>query len=187
MSAPAAAGPIVGRLLVATPLLLDPNFFRTVVLMIEHSEEGALGLVLNRATAEPVADHLPGWETHLSTPPVVFVGGPVNNEVAVGLVRRPAVPPEDWAPSVHETGLVDLAEGPEALESIAAARVFSGYAGWVGGQLEEELRSGSWVLAEAAPADAFTTAPDDLWRQVLRRQPDRRSLYASFPDDLRSN
>jgi putative transcriptional regulator len=178
---------IVGKLLVATPLLLDPNFFRTVVLMIEHSDEGALGLVLNRATDEPVLDHLPDWDEHLVSPRVVFIGGPVNNEVAVGLVRRPSRVPDEWSPAAHDTGLVDLAEGPAALDSMEAARVFSGYAGWVAGQLEQELRSGSWILAEADRDDAFTPVPDDLWREVLRRQPDRRSLYASFPDDPRSN
>jgi len=176
-----------GRLLLATPVLLDPNFYRTVVYIIEHSREGALGVVLNRPTEEPVGDHLPEWVAMLSTPDVVFVGGPVANEVAVGVVARPDHPPEEWEPTRDDIGLVDLALGPGSLGSVAGARVYSGYAGWIAGQLDMELRTGSWVVAESVIGDVFTPDPDDLWRTVLRRQPNKKSLYASFPDDLSSN
>jgi putative transcriptional regulator len=178
---------IAGRLLIATPLLLDPNFYRAVVYIVEHSEEGALGVVLNRATEEPVTDHLPEWTDWLSDPPVVFVGGPVANEVAVGVIAKPEVLPDSWNPTPDGLGLVDLSEGPDGLGAVASARVYSGYSGWVAGQLEMELGSGSWIVVEGGLADVFTTDPDALWRKVLRRQPDRRSLYASFPDDPASN
>ena len=176
-----------GRLLIATPLLLDPNFYRTVVYVVEHSEEGALGVVLNRPTEEAVIDHLPDWTDWLSDPPFGFVGGPVANEVAVGVVEKPGLLPESWDPTPDDVGLVDLSEGPDGLGSVASARVYSGYAGWVAGQLEMELRTGSWIVVEGGLADVFTTDPEALWRKVLKRQPDRRSLYASFPDDPASN
>lgn len=178
---------LAGSLLVATPLLLDPNFHRTVLYIAEHSSEGALGVVLNRPTGERVAAHLPDWGDLVSEPAVVFVGGPVANEVAVGLVRDPAVLPADWSPVVPGVGLLDLAEGPEAVIDVADARVFSGYSGWIGGQLEAELATDSWLLDEASAEDVFTHNPADLWRVVLRRRRDRGRLYAWLPDDLRSN
>lgn len=188
MTAQGSPSPDVGgKLLVATPLLVDPNFFRSVVYILEHSADGAIGVVLNRATDEPVSVHLPGWAPLLSAPDVVFVGGPVSNEVAVGVVRAPHRPPEDWQPTQHGIGLVDLAGDAAAIAPVSAARVYSGYAGWVAGQLEAELTTGSWIVAAAHPEDVFTEAPDDLWRTVLKRQRDNRSLYASFPDNLRSN
>lgn len=178
---------LAGRLLIATPLLLDPNFYRSVVYIAEHSDEGAVGVVLNRPSEEPVSDHLPDWESLISEPAVVFVGGPVANEVAVGIVQEPLMDPPDWTPTDDGVGLLDLAIGPGAVGSVTAARVFSGYSGWVAGQLEAELTTGSWIVADSTAADVFTDRPDLLWRTVLRRQADRRSLYASFPEDLRSN
>ncbi len=180
-------GLVAGRLLVATPLLLDANFYRTVLYIAEHNLDGALGVVLNRPTKEPVMEHLPEWVPHLSDPAVVFVGGPVANEIAVGMIREPSLEPSGWQTSLPGIGLIDLAAGPEAVGSVSGARVFSGYAGWVAGQLEAELVTSSWVILDAVPEDLFTVDPDGLWRSVLRRQPGRLSMYAMFPDDLRSN
>jgi putative transcriptional regulator len=183
----AETGLIAGRLLVATPLLLDPNFYRTVILVAEHSPEGALGVVLNRPTEEPVRDHLPEWAPHLSEPPVVFVGGPVANEVAVGMVHEPAIEPPEWETRLPGVGLIDLAAQPEAFGSVSRARVFSGYSGWIAGQLDAELLTDSWVVVDATVDDVFTAHPAGLWRDVLQRQPGRLALYGWFPDDLRSN
>jgi putative transcriptional regulator len=180
-------GSIAGRLLVATPALLEPNFYRTVTFVAEHSPDGALGIVLNRPTEERVRDHLPEWAPHVSDPGVVFVGGPVANEVAVGIVHEPEVDPDDWEPPLPRLGLIDLAMGPDAFGGVARARVFSGYSGWIGGQLDAELMTGSWVVVHATVDDIFTPEPDDLWRVVLQRQPGRVALYGWFPDDLRSN
>ncbi len=76
---------IAGKLLVATPSLSDPNFYRTVILLLQHDEEGALGVVLNRPSTEPLEAHLPDWAPK-SDPPIVFVGGPVAPEVAIGIL-----------------------------------------------------------------------------------------------------
>ena len=144
-------------------------------------------MVLNRATEERASDYLSAWEPYLSEPAVVFIGGPVANDVAVGVVKDPELTPEGWQPASGGIGLVDLAPGPGALGSVTAARVFSGYSGWVDGQLEVELAAGSWIVTSGTPDDVFTADPDPLWRRVLRRQPDRRALYASYPDDLSAN
>jgi putative transcriptional regulator len=178
---------LAGSLLVAGPTLLDPNFVRTVVLLLEHGEQGSVGVVLNRPTEEPVADHLPEWAGHVTAPPVVFVGGPVMNEVAVGVAERGPDPDEEWAPVVGSAGTVDLGVGPDQVDDLGRVRVFSGYAGWDEGQLELELAHGSWFVVPAELSDVFTDTPQGLWREVLARQPGRLALFASFPNDLRSN
>jgi putative transcriptional regulator len=111
---------------------------------------------------------------------VVFVGGPVSNEIAVGLA---AAPGESDADPVE---LVDLGVDPEA-GAVARLRVFSGYSGWSAAQLELELAIGSWFVVDADLDDLFTSSPADLWRRVLRRQPGRLAFYAHFPEDLASN
>lgn len=179
---------MIGWLLVAGPQLFDPNFFRTVVLLCGHDDDGALGLVLNRPTGIPVGDHLPGWVERLDPPEVVFVGGPVEPDVAIGLGRRKEVKPRGWSPVIADVGLVDLTLPPgEVAGDLIGLRVFSGYAGWGAGQLEEELATGDWVLAASIPDDAFGPAVDGLWRTVLRRRGGGPALYADFPLDPRVN
>ncbi len=178
---------LAGRLLVATPTLLDPNFYRTVVYLAEHGTDGALGIVLNRPTDEAVADHIEGWSEYLAPPEVVFIGGPVSNEVAVAVAQNPAIPPESWQPQLNDVGLLDITEGPEPIGGVDRLRIFSGYAGWVTGQLELELATGSWFVLDAVAADIFTADPTGLWSAVLRRQPGRLAFYASFPDILADN
>ncbi len=179
---------LAGKLLVAAPDLDDPNFFRTVVLVVEHDdEEGALGLVLNRPSDTAVDEHLPDWGFAVADPAVVFVGGPVTPQVAIGLADEPGTPPADWSPALDGIGLIDLAHAPEALGGVRRARVFAGYSGWVAGQLEMELAIGSWFVVGAVPGDVFSTAPQDLWREVLRRQESRISWFANYPLDPRLN
>ncbi len=173
---------LVGKLLVATPDLLDPNFARTVVLIVEHDTvEGVLGLVLNRPSDADIASYLEEWAPIAAQPPVVFVGGPVTPEVALGLVDTPGEPPAEWNAVVGNIGLIDLAQSPATYRGVLRARVFAGYAGWVAGQLEEELALDSWFVVPAEPADIFVDEPEGLWRDVLRRQPGRLSWYANFP------
>lgn len=176
---------LTGRLLVATPHLIDPNFVRTVVLICRHDDEGALGLVLNRPTDIPVGEHLPGWTDVVPEPPVVFVGGPVQPEVAVGLGRRRrAATPPGWTDVFERIGLLDLgAPAGEALATVETVRVFSGYAGWSAGQLDFEAASGDWFVIDATPGDVFTPGSDGLWRSVLRRQGGNLAFYADFPPD----
>jgi len=178
-----------GRLLVATPPLVDENFDRTVVLLLEHGDEGALGLVLNRPADLPIDEPLTPWVVHLTPPSVVFVGGPVETQAVIGLARGDGPATEHWAPVGHEgLGTVDLSAEPTELDTeLDALRIFHGYAGWGPGQLEGELDQGAWIVCEAMAEDPFTRAPDDLWRAVLRRQPGRTSWLANYPDDIELN
>lgn len=182
------AGSLIGRLLVASPRLIDLNFFRTVILVCKHGSDGALGLILNRPTEMPVADHLPGWVEQLARPEVIFLGGPVQPETAVGLGRRGPREPEGWSAVNDRVGMVDLAAAPGAVAGdLESLRVFSGYAGWGPDQLESELQSGDWVVASSEPDDGFGEDSEGLWKAVLRREGGRTAIYAEFPVDPSAN
>jgi putative transcriptional regulator len=173
-----------GRMLVAAPMLVDPNFHRTVVLVLEHSDEGALGVVLNRPSGLDVAEILQSWASLVAPPALVFHGGPVSTDSALGLVRTIGKDVLGVRRLPHGVALVDLDTPSELVaEAVQSMRVFSGYAGWSAGQLDAEIDEGAWFVVDALPEDAFTTEPDGLWRRVLRRQPPPLSLVASFPAD----
>jgi len=178
-----------GRLLVATPDLEDPNFFRTVVLVLEHHEEGALGVVLNRSTGTEVGQPLPAWADLAVPPTVVFSGGPVQPDAAIGLARRADPSDADgFAPLFDDLGTVDLARDPDAVTPrVDRLRVFAGYAGWAPGQLERELDAGGWFDLPVDRADPWTAEPEALWRAVLRRQRGKERLFADFPLDAKLN
>ena len=173
-----------GRLVVASPAMLDPNFHRTVVLLIEHGEEGALGVVLNRATEMPVGEPLPAWHDYAAEPAVVFVGGPVQRGSAICLGRSAAVERSPgWSPVFDGIGTVDLNEAPAEVPGVAQVRVFAGYAGWGPLQLEDEMDEGAWVVCDAQPADVLDPDPDLLWDRVVERQPGVVPLLTRFPPD----
>ncbi|MBV8949622.1 MAG: YqgE/AlgH family protein [Actinobacteria bacterium] len=181
-----------GRLLIASPALTDPNFDRTIVLMLEHTDDGALGLVLNRPSDTALSELLPSWGLDAVEPSVVFLGGPVSPDSAIGLAftgdGAEAAAPDGWIPLLGSLGTVDLARDPtEVRPSVRALRVFAGYAGWSGGQLEHELQAGGWFVADSELDDALTREPEMLWRQVLRRQRGSLSWLANFPADPASN
>lgn len=182
---------LTGRLLVATPTLRDPNFERTVVLLVAHEDGGALGLVLNRATEVPVSEVLNGWAHLARDPAVVFEGGPVQPEAAICLARtRPGTtaPARGFQRLDGTIGTVDLSGDPQSLqETVEGVRVFAGYAGWGSGQLEAEIDTGSWFVFDALPGDAFVSRPDDLWPMVLRRQGGIMAAVAHFPADPSMN
>ena len=180
---------LTGRLLVAAPSLRDPNFDRTDVLVVEHAEEGVLGLVLNRPSETGLATALPRWEGLAADPSVVFVGGPVAPTAAIGLGAAPAGDEvEGWRPLFDGIGSIDLEQDPEELAvPVRDVRVFAGYAGWSPGQLEAEVEAGAWYVVDALPGDARCERPDDLWTTVLRRQGGALALVASFPPDPSMN
>jgi putative transcriptional regulator len=183
--------PKAGRLLVATPLLGDPNFKRTVVLIVEHEvTEGTLGVVLNRPTQVSVGQVLEQWTDIVTEPSVVFRGGPValNSALALALVPGTDEPigwrALDGAPSLARLGLLDLDTPPSVLApAIQSLRVYAGYAGWSPGQLEAEIDEGAWHVISAEPGDVFAADPEVLWRTVLRRQEGDLAFLATYPDD----
>jgi putative transcriptional regulator len=162
-------GPIAGRLLVATPLLGDPNFERTVVLMLAHGPEGAFGVVINRPTVTRAEELVPGWGDRVAAPAVMFLGGPVGQNGVIGL---------------HPGGTVDLNVPPdETADAPETLRLFAGSAGWGAGQLEDELAEGAWWVLDADPEDPFVDRPAGLWADVLRRQSGSIAWFAHYPPD----
>lgn len=176
-----------GRLLVASPTLRDRNFYRSVVLVLEHTDEGALGLVLNRPSNTTVAEPLRGWSELATDPSVVFVGGPVQPNAAICLARvgpRPAGDHTGWTPLVDGLGTVDLDRDPLELAGyVEGVRIFAGYAGWASGQLESEIGARAWLVTDAEPDDPMTGHPRLLWKAVLRRQGGETALLSTYPHD----
>lgn len=176
-----------GTFLVASPILRDPNFARTVVLLCEHDdEEGSMGLVINRPTevtldraVEGVAENP---EQHL------WYGGPVQRDVVLVLHREIGV---EGARSVcdgmslgGEPDLIlDLLRGPRCKD----VRVFSGYSGWSAGQLRDELEAGSWIVSPAVARVVFETEAGSIWETVLRSLGPRYAYLTGLPLDPRVN
>ncbi len=177
---------LCGTLLVASPALVDPNFRRTVVLVTEHTDEGAAGLVLNRPSPLEVAGAVPQLEPVVDDGEAVWVGGPVQPEAV--LVLGEFLDPDDAAvPLFGALGFPSLSDPEEIVPATTRRRVFAGYAGWGEGQLEAEVEDEDWILEPALPDDAFTDDPEALWRDVLRRKGGIYELVARMPEDPRVN
>ncbi len=171
-----------GQLLIASPALLDPNFRRTVVLVTEHTDEGAAGLVLNRPSPAEVAELVPQLEPLVEDGEPVWLGGPVQQDAV--LVLGEFVDPDDAAvPLFGALGFPSLDEPDDVVPATTRRRVFAGYAGWGAGQLEDELEREDWIVEPALADDAFTETPDALWSDVLRRKGGVYELVARIPED----
>lgn len=178
--------PLAGKLLVASLRITEPTFFRTVVLMCAHDDDGALGIVLNRPLQqERVAKHLPQYDRFAGEPSCLFSGGPVETSAALALARwKPVLDTPTPNLVVGRVGLLDLSKPIEEVEAgVEELRLFAGYAGWTGGQVEGELEEESWFVVDATPEDAFTRNPETLWRDVLRRQTGKLAMFAWAPKD----
>jgi putative transcriptional regulator len=182
---------LTGRLLVATPQTGGDVFRRSVVLVLHHDEDGAHGIVLNRRLEARVDAVLPDWQDHVTPPAALFQGGPVGLDSALGLVTVPGEVTEEPLGVrllFGGLGLVDLDVPPlVVMPELAGLRIFAGYSGWDGGQLEDEVRAGGWYVVDAEARDAFTPEPETLWAEVLRRQRSNLALVATFPDDPSMN
>jgi putative transcriptional regulator len=172
-----------GQLLLASPTLLDPNFRRAVVLIGTHSQDGAMGVVLNRPSELTVGEAVPQLEPAVDEQEPVWFGGPVqpSSIVLLGEFLDPS-----------PAGLLVLGRigfpAPEAgIEELAVAtarrRVYAGYAGWAEGQLDDELQQGDWIAHTALPDDVFTESPEELWSTVMARKGGSYALIARMPPD----
>ena len=164
------------HLLVAAPSLFD-YFRRTVILVIEHNDDGAMGVVLNRATETEVAEAVPSLAEHAETGDLVRIGGPVAPDavVAIGEFEDPA---DAATPVVGSMGVIDPDRTDAALRRL---RVYAGYAGWAPGQLEDEIEQGAWIVETAEPDDPFSDG--DLWSHALQRKGGKYALLATMPAD----
>jgi putative transcriptional regulator len=191
MTDPGAGLPAPGRLLVATPALVDPNFARAVVLLLDHDEDGSLGVVLNRPTAVEVASVLPDWVSAADPPEVLFEGGPVSPDAALALAlvpRQDDADPIGFRRLFEDTGVIDLDTPVEVLgPAMTRMRIFAGYAGWSSGQLDAEIEEGSWYVVPSTAHDVFDEEPGRLWHTVLRRQPGELAWVSTRPVDPTHN
>ena len=171
-----------GQLLIAGGGLWDPNFRRTVVLVGEHDDEGAVGVVINRPSPVPVAEAVPPLEAIAGPGQPIFVGGPVQPQAVVVLAEF-----DDTERAgrlvMGSIGFLPERTDGETAAGILRARVFAGYAGWGPGQLEHELEEGSWIVEPALPEDLFSAEPEALWSAVLRRKGGEFTTLALMPLD----
>ena len=176
-----------GRLLVSTPSLLDPNFRQTVLLMLEHHEEGALGVVLNRPSQLKVRSAIKEWASAVASPEVIFVGGPVSPSSVIALASVALDDAgEHWSQVIGRIGTVDLERKPGDVAGLDETRIFAGYAAWAPGQLEAEVAQYSWFVLDHHGTDPFVPDPGQLWTAVLGRQDGpigRLRLYPRNPSD----
>jgi putative transcriptional regulator len=165
-----------GHLLIAAPSLFD-YFRRTVVLVLEHTPDGAMGVVLGRSSDTRVADAVPALADLPGADDLVYLGGPVSPQSVVALGDF-GEPEEAGTQVVGSLGTLD----PEAAnESLRRVRVYAGYAGWSPGQLDEELEEGAWIVEAADAEDPFSEG--DIWSEALRRKGGGYSLLATMPAD----
>jgi putative transcriptional regulator len=174
-----------GQLLIAGPTLLDPNFWRTVVLVVEHNEEGALGLVLNRPSETVVSDAVPELDELIDGDELLYIGGPVQPAAVVVLARFED--PSDSALIAFDDVGVLGSNDPTESGGVIEGRAFVGHAGWGSGQLESEIERGDWILEPAGRSDSFSESPRDLWASVLTRKGGSYALVARMPPDPSSN
>jgi putative transcriptional regulator len=173
-----------GKLLLAAPALKDPNFDRTVVLIAEHSDEGAMGLVLNRPSGAAVAEAVPELTWLADPDATVYVGGPVAPNGVIVLA--------EWEDPAQAVVLIDDdlgfvpgdAEDTSALAAaVRRARVYAGHAGWGPGQLEDELGEEAWIVEAPLRDELFSAEPEGLWSAVLRRKGREFALLSTMPPD----
>jgi putative transcriptional regulator len=174
---------IRGQLLIAGPTLLDPNFWRTVVLIVEHTDDGALGLVLNRPSETTVAETVPQLEELIDPEQPVYVGGPVAPSAVIVLARFDD-PGDAALLAFADVGVLGSSISiEEPVDGVRDGRAFIGHAGWGPGQLDGELERGDWIVEPAQLEDAFSGDPESLWASVLTRKGGSYALIARMPAD----
>lgn len=173
-----------GKLLVAAPSLQDANFQRAVVLVGEHTEDGALGVVLNRPSETPVAEAVPDLADLVEDSAPVHVGGPVQPSAVLVLAEfdGPGEGRQLIADGLGFLAMDDEDDVPPPPVD-GRTRVFAGYAGWGPGQLEDELEREDWIVAPCRPSDVFSEDPESLWSGVLERMGGQYRLVARMPVD----
>jgi putative transcriptional regulator len=169
-----------GQLLIAAPSLFD-YFRRTAVLVIEHTDEGAMGVVLNRESETRVVDAVPQLADLAAEDDLVRIGGPVSPQSVVALGEFADLSEA----GMHVIGQVGTLDPESANESLGRLRVYAGYAGWGAGQLDGELEQEAWLVAPAEDGDPFSD--DDIWSRALERRGGAYRLLATMPPDPSQN
>ncbi len=179
-----------GKVLIAGPSLQDPNFQRTVIVMCEHTEEGALGIVYNRPSPITVSEAMPALVTSSLAGSRLFLGGPVQTDSLFVIHDDENAGGEELSSGVFFGG------DPQLLGALIAhlgqgrgihVRIFAGYSGWGAGQLEFEMSQGAWIVAPLDPEQVLVAEGEDGWRQALVDLGGRYAVLAQAPIDPRLN
>ncbi len=175
-----------GFFLLAEPLLDDPNFDRTVILICQHSEEGAFGLVVNRETDISVSEATDLLEIENK----LFVGGPVEQNTMhflhnISQINGSLIISEEifWGGDFDD--LQELALKGKVSEQ--NCRFFVGYSGWSELQLEAELENNTWIISKVDPKIMFEHEPEELWNAILKEMGGKYKVYSNYPTDPRLN
>jgi putative transcriptional regulator len=175
-------GSLRGRLLIASPVLTDPNFSRAVVLITEHAEHGAMGVVLNRPSETGVGEVAPELEP-IAEDERVYIGGPVQPQALVVLAEFSDPEAAAWIIAADVGFVAAETESEELTQAVRRGRVYAGYSGWGAGQLEAELAEDAWIVEPPLPTELFPDDPLSLWHDVLTRKGGEFALVARMPED----
>ena len=177
-----------GQLLLDGGKLNGSFFHRTVVLICEHSSEGALGLILNRSSGNKVGEMLVADLPETLKEQPLFLGGPVQPAALSFLHSDTFIPDANVLPNLSVShSLEELVDLGESFSSTQEVKVFAGYSGWTSGQLEEEMKRGAWLSYPASLDLVFKTEPGELWKIILDKKGWQFRLTAQSPDDLSWN
>jgi putative transcriptional regulator len=182
----AVDGSLSGKLLLSNASLFDPNFRKTIVLVGHHDEDGAVGVVLNRALEVTVDEAVPPLAEIVPPGEPLFLGGPVQQQAAV-VVAEFDDPEQAGVIAFDHVGFLPEEADHEHLEGLTRVRVFAGYAGWGPGQLEAEVEDDSWIVTAAHADDVFHAEPERLWDDIVRRLGRRFEVMRLLPQDPSQN
>jgi putative transcriptional regulator len=178
--------PARGKLLVADKSLIDPNFYQSVLLLVDYNENGSMGIVINRASDISPSSLLPDIQELESYNGQIYVGGPVAVYGVLVLLKSGDTP--GGAENVF--GAVHISGDSKLLRQLSASglgehelRLYAGYAGWTAGQLENEIERGDWHVLPATEELVFSERPQDIWKQLV---PASRVIIADLALDAAS-
>ena len=180
--------PVTGAVLIAPPMMQDPNFRRTVILLCEHGVDGSFGLILNRSISLNLTDVVEGMDLYNGP---LCMGGPVQPNTLHFLHRYGSIVGEsvEITDEIFWGGDFEIIQKKMENESTSSeeVRFFLGYTGWTPGQLDAEIEQDGWIIAPSDHTVIFPSDPETLWTTTLRRLGGEYALLANFPDDPRLN
>ncbi len=192
--------PEPGSLLCFRPNETQEPFTRAVAFIVDNNHDGALAVQLDLRSQTAIHEVFPEWDQAMAKPKAFYIGGPVENQrpICIGVLNAAGRSLEAgttdsqgeplFEPIAHNFAWVNLGANPEEVQPyLKGARIFVGYLGWSPGQLDDEIQRGDWYVAPALASDVLSGPGDDVWSDVMRRQPWPLPLYATFPRDLQEN
>ncbi|HYQ70418.1 MAG TPA: YqgE/AlgH family protein [Gammaproteobacteria bacterium] len=171
--------PASGLFLVSSRKLTDPHFSRTVIYLVAHNDEGSLGLVVNRPSDIRLADAVSGVDKTPGDDYSIYYGGPVKHSMITMLIRSETENPlvqqvDDDVFFSHDRRVLDRLL--DERKPVDALRLYMGHAGWVAGQLQQEIERGDWFVVAADPVTIFSTRPASIWTRLIEKL-DPAGLY----------